>query len=494
MHNRFRTMISLTSIMAALSVVAVVAVSQLRRPAAAEASPPLGIEAKSSEGAPAGFGLNTFRDIARSASPAVVNINTEKIVQRQAIPDAFRDLFGDGWFGPHNGRSEKQKVTSLGSGFVIDAAGYILTNRHVIEGADEIKVTLPNRKTYDAKLVGKDRRTDVALIKIEPRGELTVLPLGDSDKAEAGEWVMAIGSPFNMRGTVTVGVISFIGRPLWLEESRTTQVEMIQTDAAINPGNSGGPLLNTRGEAIGINTLIVTQGVGQSAGVGFAVPINVARGILPQLKEKGSVTRGWIGVVVQNMTEELAPTFGLEEATGAVVTRVVPAGPAGKAGLLPEDVIVAADGTKIEDSNDLVDYISSRAPDTVVKLRVLRGKEQKALAVTLGTFPEEGAEAEGDEAQASHLGMAYTDLTAGIASRLDLPPDTKGVVVTAVEPGEAADDAGLRRGDVVVSVNSQAVESVSEFEKTIDAARSAGAARLRVRRGNSAMLVVIKLE
>ena len=494
MHNRFRTMISLTSITAALSVVAVVGVSQLRRPAAAEASPPLGIEAKSSQGAPAVFGLNTFRDIARSASPGVVNINTEKIVQRPAIPDAFRELFGDGWFGPHHGSGEKQKVTSLGSGFVIDAEGYILTNRHVIDGADEIKVSFPNRKTYDAKLVGKDARTDVALIKIEPRGKLPVLPLGDSDKAEAGEWVMAIGSPFGNEGTVTVGVISFGGRPLSLDQSRTTSVEMIQTDAAINPGNSGGPLLNTRGEVIGINTLIMTQGVGQSAGVGFAVPINVARRILPQLKEKGSVTRGWLGISMPPMTDDLAATFGLEEPTGAAVGEVVAGGPADKAGVLPEDVILAADSTKIKDRADLTDYITSRAPGTVVELKILRGGKERVLSVTLGTFPEEGAEAEGAEAQASHLGMAYTDLTAGIASRLDLPPDTKGIVVTAVEPGEAADDAGLRRGDVVVSVNSQAVESVSEFEKAIDAARSAGAARLRVRRGNSAMLVVIKLE
>ena len=244
--------------------------------------------------------------------------------------------------------------------------------------------------------MGRDARTDVGLLKIEATEPLTALTLGDSDKTEVGEWVMAVGNPFGLPGggnSVTVGVVSFMGRDMRLEDPRRgTSIGMIQTDAAINPGNSGGPLLNTRGEVIGINTLIVTGGAQASAGVGFSVPINVAKEILPQLREKGKVTRGWMGVQINAVNEDLAATYGLKGAQGAYVSAVTAGSPAEKAGLQPEDVILSADTRAIQDNSDLSRYISSKAPGTTVKLEILRGKEKKAVPVTLGTFPDETAE------------------------------------------------------------------------------------------------------
>jgi serine protease Do len=434
------------------------------------------------------IGLQTFRDIARSTNSGVVNINTSKVVRLPRGRDPFRDFFGmqdePRIVPPGEGDrgGERRTRTSLGSGFVIDNEGYILTNRHVIEGADEIDVTFPDGKRFDAKVVGQDARTDVALIKIEPKARLTPIPLGNSDQTEVGEWVMAVGNPFGLPGggnSVTVGVVSFKGRDLTLGV-RNTSVEMIQTDAAINPGNSGGPLINTRGEVIGINTMIVTNGAAASAGVGFSVPINVAKEIIPQLREKGKVVRGWMGVTIGAMTEDLAATYGLSEAQGALVTTVNDGSPADKAGLEPEDAILRADGRVIRDNGDLSRYIASLAPGTSVKLELLRGKDRKSVTVTLGTFPDE----EQDEARAesghASLGMTLRDLTPAVAERIGLPRETHGVVVVDVEAGEVAEDAGLIRGDVIVTVNGQPVASTSAFEEAIAAARPQGRARLRV--------------
>ena len=275
----------------------------------------------------------------------MVNISTSKVVKRQH--NDLRDFFGDDtmnrFFGPRGGDEDgggRETQRALGSGFIIDKDGTILTNRHVIEGADQIKVTLSDAKSYDAKLIGRDPRTDVALLKIEPKEDLTVIELGDSDQTDVGEWVMAIGNPFGLGGnSVTVGVVSYKGRAIPLGTPGTS-VDMLQTDAAINPGNSGGPLLNTRGQAIGINTLIITQGVPQSAGVGFAVPINVAKEILPQLRDKGKVVRGWLGIQIQRLTDDLAKSYKIKEAKGAVISEVTPGSPAEKAGIRPDDVVV----------------------------------------------------------------------------------------------------------------------------------------------------------
>ena len=509
MRPRTLTIASFFSVAMAATLVAALYTTQVQRPDSARASAKA--EAGQTQAAPSAsspgaarsadpMGLEIFRDIARVNRSGVVNVNTSKLVRRPSFHD-FGDDFMERFFGQPEGdggsRERRQTQQSLGSGFIIDKDGYILTNRHVIEGADKVQVTLPDGKSYDAKIVGRDARTDVGLLKIEPTETLTVLDLGDSDKAEVGEWVMAIGNPFNFGNSVTVGVVSFVGRDMRLEDPRRgTSIQMIQTDAAINPGNSGGPLLNTRGEVIGINTLIVTNGSAANAGVGFSVPINVAKEILPQLREKGKVTRGWMGVNIQAVTEDLAGTYGLKEGKGAYVSAVTPGSPAEKAGLQPEDVILAADGRQVEDNSDLSRYISSKAPGTSVKLDVVRGKDRKTVSVTLGTFPEENAEEQGEEAGKASLGMTLRDLTPSIAERMELPRGTRGALVMDVEAGEAAEDAGLVRGDVIVSVNGVAVDGVDAFDRAIEAARPATRARLRVYSAQMAgyKVVVLRLK
>ncbi len=443
--------------------------------------------------------LNTFKDVARKQTLGVVNINTSKTVSRSRRDPFFGDDMMERFFGPQEpgtkGAPRRETQQSLGSGFVVDKEGYILTNRHVVDGADQISVTLSNGKRYDAKLVGKDARTDVALLKVEPKEPLTVLDLGDSDQVEVGEWVMAIGNPFGLGGnSVTVGVVSFKGRDLTLGV-RGTSVDMIQTDAAINPGNSGGPLLNTDGQVVGINTMIIANGPAQSAGVGFSVPINVAKDILPQLREKGKVVRGWLGVSIQPVTEDLAKTYKLKEPRGAAISQLTPGAPAEKAGLKAEDVIVAADGRPIRDNGDLSRYIASKAPGATVKLDLIRDGAEKQIAVTLGTFPDEPAEGDTEEARKGRLGMSLRDLTPSLADRLELPRTTKGVLVWEVEPGEAAEVATLVQGDVIVSVNGKAVSSVDEFEAAVEEARAdgAGAARLRVQSRQGFRIVVLRL-
>jgi serine protease Do len=439
--------------------------------------------------------LDTFKEVAKQNTAGVVNISTSKIVKRGTGTDPFREFFGEDLmdrFGGGRGGSERQ--TNLGSGFVIDKDGYILTNRHVVSGADEITVRFASGKQYEAKLVGRDARTDVALLKIEPKEALTVLELGDSDKTEVGEWVIAIGNPFGLGGnSVTTGVVSYKGRALRLEE-QGNPVDMIQTDASINPGNSGGPLINMYGQVVGINTLIITRGLPQSAGVGFAVPINVATDILPQLRSKGKVTRGWLGVQIMPVDEDLAKSFKMKDPKGAVVTDVTSGSPAETAGVKPGDVVIRADDKEIEDNSALSRYIASKAPGTSVKLVVLRGGAEKSITVPLGTFPE-GADGDEDAAQGKgkeHLGMQLRTLTPDMSERLDLPRGLKGVVVMEVEVGEAAEKSGLQRGDVIVSVGDAATTNVEEFEAEVARARKDGIARLRVRRGTGYLYIVLK--
>ena len=502
MRPRTLTIASFFSIAMAATLLGALYTSQVRRPVAAEASTATA-EAQIRPGT-AIAGLETFRDIARAVNPGVVNINTSKTVRlRRGRTPFFGDDMMDQFFGPvpEGPMPERRQTrTSLGSGFVIDVNGYILTNRHVVEDADQIDVTFPDGKRYEAKVVGQDSRTDVALLKIEAAATLTPVPLGDSDKAEVGEWVMAVGNPFGLPGggnSVSVGVVSFVGRDIRLEDARRgTSIEMIQTDAAINPGNSGGPLINTRGEVIGINTMIVTGGSQASAGVGFSVPINVAKEILPQLRDKGKVTRGWLGVTIGPMTEDLAATYGLTEAAGAVVNSVVAGSPAEKAGIQPEDVILRADDRVIKDNSDLSRYISSRAPGTTARIELLRGKERKTVPVSLGTFQEDPGESTTAQSGRASLGMTLREVTPALAEQLELPRGTKGVAVVEVEAGTAAEDAQVVRGDVVVSVNGQAVDGLDAFDRAIEAARSSGRARLRVYNGQiqGYRVVVLRLK
>jgi len=507
MSTRNQTIAAFFTVAMAAMLVGAVVGNQVPRPSAAFAlaADPAPAPLEGGSRAAAVAGLDTFKDIARRTTPGVVNINTSQVVKRSGRGDAFRDFFGDDlmdrFFGPQpEGRGERpqrQTQTSLGSGFIIDKEGYVLTNRHVVEGADKINVTLSGdrngSKRYEAKLVGKDARTDVALLKIEPKEPLSPIELGDSEAVEVGEWVMAIGNPFGLGGnSVTVGVVSYKGRGLSLGVQGTT-VDMIQTDAAINPGNSGGPLLNTRGQVVGINTMIITGGERQSAGVGFSVPINVAKEILPQLREKGRVARGWLGIQIQPVSEDMAKTFKMREAKGALISQVTPGSPAEKAGLKVEDVVTAADGREIVDNGDLSRYVAGQAPGKTVKLDLLRDGQPKTISVTLGTFPDDPTESQGEEEDSNKLGMTLRDLTPEMAERLDLPRGTRGVVVMEAEAGEAAEQAGLQRGDIIVAVNGAPVEGVSSFNKLIDAAKADGVARLRVRNSGGYRFVVLKL-
>jgi serine protease Do len=441
--------------------------------------------------------LGTFQAIAHRDDAAVVNISTSKVVHEARMPDPFSEFFGRSGspFASPWGRSGDETLTqrSLGSGFVVDAKGYVLTNRHVVDGADQVQVTLSNGHHYKAKVVGEDGRTDIALLKIEPREALAALPLGDSDATQVGEWVMAVGNPFGLGGnSVTVGVVSFKGRTLDLS-SHGTPVDMLQTDAAINPGNSGGPLINARGEAVGINTLIMTGGARQYSGVGFAVPVNVAREILPQLREKGHVVRGWLGVQVQAIDEDLAKSLKMSDTHGALVSSVAPGGPAGEAGLKPGDVVRSVDGQPVETSSDLSSRVAAKGPGARVGLDVLRDGADRKIDVRLGTFPDE------DQTQASageahgKLGLALRTLTPDVAQGLDLPADAHGVVIVQVEPGSPADSAGLQERDVVVSVDGQPVADVGTFQAAVEKARPTDIVRLRVRRGTGYLFVAMRL-
>jgi len=474
--------------------------SQVRRPQTAEAraleAAPMATPAP---GTP--LTLDTFRNIVKARNAGVVNItvSSKPRAQRGSRQLPFPFFQDDDPLGP-----SQPNQRSGGSGFIIDADGTILTNRHVVDEADQINVTLENGKRYDAKVLGKDARTDIAVIKIEPKESLTVLELGDSEAAEVGDWVMAIGSPFGLGNSLSVGVVSGKGgsRNISLGQPNTG-IDMLQTDAAINPGNSGGPLLNTQGRVIGINTLIITQGVAQNAGVGFSVPINTVKAILPQLRSKGKVIRGWLGVSIQSASEDVALTFGRSSAQGVVVGDVTKGSPADKAGIALEDYIYEVDGRPVTNNTSLTNYIAGLPPGTTVTLKLIRSGAEKSVRITLGTFPEGDTpaaanqgddDAASEEQAATNLGLELQTLSATLRERMDLPDGVRGVVVRSVEAGGAAEIAGLARGDVIVMVSGEEVSSVKEFNVTIRKAASAKVARLRVRRGDGVIVMGLRLD
>ena len=403
----------------------------------------------------------SFAPVVKKAAPSVVNISTTKTVTRQIDP-FFDDFFG-GFFGGNpygNGGGQKFKSSALGSGFIIDMNGYIVTNNHVIEGAEEIIVKLQDEREFKATIVGTDPLTDLALLKIDTLGaSITPILLGDSDKAEIGDWVVAIGNPLGLGGTVTAGILSAKGRVL----GDGPYDNFIQTDVSINPGNSGGPLINMDGEVIGINTAII-----QSAqGLGFAVPVNMLKNIIPKLKQ-GKVTRGWIGVTLQPLDEKLAKSFGLNDTKGVLIADVSKGEPGDKAGLKAGDIVIAVDGKKATDSRTLVGIIGSKSPNDKVVLTVIRDGKQQNITVTLGERPVEGQVA-GNYSNKSPKkpkgDITVTDLSRDDASGLGV---TGGVVITDIDTKSNAYSAGLRQGDVIVWVNRKSINNPNEFYAAYD--------------------------
>ena len=428
-----------------------------------------------------------FSDLAERVRPGVVNIQVVKTVKNAGFgfPRSFGNPFGD-FFAPffdgNPPRSFEQQ--GVGSGFVISSDGYILTNNHVVHDANQIRIKLSDGKEYEAKVVGRDPKTDLALLKAEGASDLQPLPLGDSDSLRVGSWVVAIGSPFGLEQTVTAGIVSAKGRVI----GSGPYDNFIQTDASINPGNSGGPLLNTQGEVVGINTAIFSQS-GGNVGIGFAIPVNMAKEIVPDLKEKGRVTRGWLGVGIQKMTPELAESFGLKDEKGALVSQVVKGGPADKAGIETGDVILEFDGKKVSDSNELPRIVASTPVGKTVPVKVLRAGHELDREVKIGELEEQKEEVAGASTR-KPLGMTVQNITPEIARGLGLKTET-GVVVSSVVPGSPAAKANIRSGDVIQQVNRKPVKHVEDFKQKIETVKDQETILLLIQRGESTLFAAL---
>jgi len=441
--------------------------------------------------------FQVFAKLAEKLSPVTVNISTTKIIKKRRRPfqhpsrgdDPFRDFFGDDFFDRFFGQAPQRdyKLRSLGSGFIVDEEGYIITNNHVIEGADVIKVRLSDKKEYDAKIIGRDVKTDIALIKIDPPEGLTVAQLGDSDELRVGEWVMAIGNPFGLDQTVTVGVVS----AKWRKLGRGPYEDFIQTDAAINQGNSGGPLFNTHGEVVGVNSAIFSTS-GGNIGIGFAIPINLAKNVVEQIKEKGRVVRGWLGVIVQTVTPELADSFGLDQKKGALVAGVEENSPAGRAGIKKGDIIVTFDGKPIKEMSDLPLTVAQTPVGENVEVKILRNGKTLSKKVEIGELKEEREYAFVDEGTRKDIGMEISEITKGLVRRYRLS-ETAGVLVTYVESDSPADLAGIREGDVIIEVNREPVGNLDEYYNVMRKANKGNKILLWIKRGRSSQFVVINL-
>lgn len=420
-----------------------------------------------------------FISLAQQVTPCVVNIST---VSRKKLVQPFFQFspFFDDFFGEQQPRYRRD--TSLGSGFIINRAGYILTNDHVVRDAESIKVKLSNETVYVGKVVGSDPKTDIAVIKIDSREPLPVAVLGDSDKLRVGQWAAAIGNPFGLDRTFTVGVVSATGRSNMGIE---TYEDFIQTDASINPGNSGGPLLNIHGEVIGINTAIVAAG----QGIGFAIPINMAKNVVSQLLSKGKVSRGWLGVSIQPVTDEIAASFGLKKAAGALVNEVVAGSPAAKAGIRQGDIIVGIDGREVKDVQQLQRLVADTPEGKQVEVRVIREGKEIRLSMRLGSAESADARQVKPEEQepAVWLGMTVAELPREMRMR-----GIGGVMVSGVDPEGTAAEAGIRPGDVIVSINRMKVGNLAEYSRVIAEAGRKGSALLLVKRGTASIYFVLK--
>lgn len=434
----------------------------------------------------------SFAEVAAKASPAVVNISTVKTVKGsggfrfhgpQGPDDSLNDFFEKFFGGQAPSRPHKQR--SMGSGFIISPEGLIVTNNHVIEGADKVTVRMSDEREFEAKVLGRDPKTDVALIKITTKADLPHLELGDSStkNLKIGDWVLAIGNPFGLEHTVTAGILSARGRVI----GAGPYDDFLQTDASINPGNSGGPLLNLNGEVVGINTAIIAGG----SGIGFAIPANMARGIVAQLEKKGRVTRGWLGVMIQSITPELAKSFGLKEETGALVADVTSGGPAEKSGIKRGDVIVAFDGKKIKEWSDLPIIVAETEVGAKVKVKIIRGGKEEQITVRIAELDEKRIAA--GPAKAGGLGLTVKELTPELAKRLGLS-ETKGVVIAGIADGSPAAESGLKPGDVIIEINRKAVKDISDYRRGTKGIEKGDTALFLVRRGAGTLFFTLKAE
>jgi Do/DeqQ family serine protease len=435
---------------------------------------------------------NGFASIVDPALPAVVNISSTKIV-KQNMPEIyadpfFRQLFGD-QPGPQTPQPQMEREHSLGSGVIVNPDGYILTNNHVVSGATDVEVFTRDQRKYKAKVIGTDPHTDIAVLKIEGMG-FPSFTIGDSTELKVGDIVFAIGDPFGIGETATMGIVSAKGRALGgtIEHYE----DFIQTDAAINPGNSGGALIDLHGNLIGINTAIISRGGGGNEGIGFAIPINMARNVMDQIVEHGKVVRGYLGVSIQSVDPDMAKAFGLTHGGGALVSDVTPGSPAAKAGLERGDIIVKLNGDDVSGSNELSLHISEMSPGSVAHLQVVRNGQTQQRDVTVSEFPQHGQANQPFGTGSSALtGLHVEDLTQDIARQLGLPVDTFGVVVTQVDPSSAAEAAGIQRGDVIQEVDHKAVHNVAEYQKATSGLANQSVLLL-LNRGGSTIYVVIE--
>lgn len=433
-----------------------------------------------------------YVQVARQVMPTVVSVTSETVVK---FRHPFTDFFHQEWFrGRKRGRGEEEEYRQegLGSGVIINAEGYILTNNHVIRESESITVWI-DKKQYPAEVVGADPKTDLAVIRIQEKN-LPVARLGNSDELEVGELVMAVGNPFfkELAHSVTAGIVSGKGRTD-VGVGDIDYEDFIQTDAAINPGNSGGALVNLRGEVVGINTAIVSSGWGGgNVGIGFAIPINLARQIMEQLIATGKVVRGWMGVYIQGVDEELMQTLKLPTVDGALVTKVSPGSPASKAGLQERDFIIEVEGTRIRDHNHLMNTIAAFKPEARVRVKFIRDGQERSVLVTLSERPDTSADAREKQPSELTLGMKLQNLSADLAEEYDLA-EASGIVVTRVEAGSQAQKEGIRPGDVIHEVNRQAVSSVSQFRRLVFQSKPGDILLLRIARPEGNFFVALQI-
>ncbi|MCG6944973.1 MAG: DegQ family serine endoprotease [Deltaproteobacteria bacterium] len=431
---------------------------------------------------------SSFAELADKLSPTVVNVKVTKIEKADfhgpQFPEGNFGEFFERFFKEMPRMPENHRTQGAGSGVIISEDGYILTNNHVVEGAKEVTVTLADKKEYGAQVVGRDPKTDLAVLKIEAKKPLPAAAMGDSEHLRVGDWVVAIGNPFGLSHTVTSGIVSAKGRVI----GAGPYDDFIQTDASINPGNSGGPLFNMSGEVVGINTAIIPYG----QGIGFAIPVNTAKPLIPQLVTKGEVTRGYLGVSIQTITPDLAKALKVKDHEGALVADVISGSPAEKGGIERGDIIIAYDGKAVKDSHDLPPMVAATPVDEEVTVTVLRDGKEHKLPMKVGKLPSEEAKIEKSVQPAKgKWGLQLHDLNPQIAHQLGLK-DEQGVVVVGVEPGSPADEAGIQQGDVIVEMDRHSVHSVNDIKENIDKSKDKDHVLLLVQRDNGTFYIPLE--